>query len=73
MNNKETVILVPSYEPDELLVNTVKGLFDAGFNVLIVNDGSKSDFDKTFKEASKYAEYIGYEKNRGKGYALKYG
>lgn len=73
MNNKETVILVPSYEPDELLVNTVKGLFDAGFNALIVNDGSKSDFDKTFKEASKYAEYIGYEKNRGKGYALKYG
>ena len=73
MNNKETVILVPSYEPDELLVNTVKGLFDAGFNVLIVNDGSKSDFDKTFKEASKYAEYIGYEKNHGKGYALKYG
>ena len=73
MNNKETVILVPSYEPDELLINTVKSLFDAGFNVLIVNDGSKSDFDNTFKEASKYAEYIGYEKNRGKGYALKYG
>lgn len=73
MNNKETIILVPSYEPDELLVNTVKGLFDTGFNVLIVNDGSSRDFDETFKDASKYAEYIGYEKNRGKGYALKYG
>ena len=73
MNNKETVILVPSYEPDELLVNTVKGLFDSGFNVLIVNDGSSSEYDKTFEEASKYGKYLSYEKNHGKGYALKYG
>ena len=73
MNNKETIILVPSYEPDELLVNTVKGLFEAGFKVLIVNDGSANEFDETFKDASKYAEYIGYEKNHGKGFALKYG
>ena len=73
MNNKETVILVPSYEPDELLINTVKGLFDSGFNVLIVNDGSSNKFDQTFQEASKYGKYISYEKNHGKGYALKYG
>lgn len=70
---KETVILVPSYEPDELLIQTVKGLFDTGFNVLIVNDGSSHEFDKTFNEASKYGKYLSYEKNHGKGYALKYG
>ncbi len=73
MNNKETVILIPSYEPDELLIQTVKGLYDCGFNILLVNDGSSSEYDETFNEVKKYAKYLSYDKNHGKGYALKYG
>ena len=73
MDNKQTVILIPSYEPDELLVNTVKGLYENGFNILLVNDGSSSEYEPIFNKASKYAKYLSYEKNHGKGYALKYG
>ena len=73
MNLKETVILIPSYEPDELLISTVKGLSDSGFNILIVNDGSSKEYDEVFLKASKYGKYLSYEKNHGKGYALKYG
>ena len=73
IDNKLTTILVPSYEPDELLINTVKGLKEEGFNVLIVNDGSSKEFDPIFDKAKEYANYLSYEKNHGKGYALKYG
>ena len=50
---KDAVILIPSYEPDSLLVNTVKSLVDEGFNVLVVNDGSGSEFDPIFKARTK--------------------
>ena len=41
---KEAVILIPSYEPDDLLVNVVKELRENDFPVLVVNDGSGPEF-----------------------------
>ena len=73
MLKSDTIVLIPSYEPNKLLVDTAKGVFDAGFEVLVVNDGSNNSFDPIFKEAEKFATVIGYEKNKGKGGALKYG
>ncbi len=70
---KDAVILIPSYEPDELLINTVKELYDEGFSILVVNDGSSEDFDYIFKQITSMAAYEKYEKNQGKGGALKYG
>lgn len=70
---KDAVILIPSYEPDELLINTVKELYDEGFSILVVNDGSSEDFDYIFKQITSMATYEKYEKNQGKGGALKYG
>ena len=70
---KDAVILIPSYEPDELLVNTVKELFDEGFSIFVVNDGSSEEFDYIFKQITSMAAYQKYEKNQGKGSALKYG
>lgn len=73
MLKSDTIVLVPSYEPNRLLIDTVKGIFNAGFEVLIVNDGSKKEYDSIFEEAKKYGYYVSYEKNKGKGGALKYG
>ena len=70
---KDAVILIPSYEPDSLLVNTVKSLVDEGFNVLVVNDGSGSEFDPIFDEVKPLVKYLKQEPNKGKGAAMKLG
>ena len=73
MHNESGIILIPSYEPEETLVNLARGLNNLGFKVLIVNDGSGEKFADIFSRAKEYAEVIGYEKNKGKGEALKIG
>ncbi len=68
------VLIVPSLNPDEKLVNTVRGMAEAGFpRILVVNDGSSSDHLWPFEEIKKLPQvtYIGYEVNKGKGGALK--
>lgn len=70
---KSSVILIPSYEPDELLINTVRELKEADFPILIVNDGSGPEFERIFDAVKNDVQYLSYEKNHGKGYAMKYG
>ncbi|MBQ6175299.1 MAG: bifunctional glycosyltransferase family 2/GtrA family protein [Clostridia bacterium] len=69
------IVLIPSLEPDERLPKYVKELMDSGFpRVVVVNDGSKASFQPVFDEiAALGATVLGYEVNRGKGGALKYG
>ena len=69
----DVVILIPSYEPDHYLVNVVKELNKEGFPILIVNDGSGQEYDEVFNSVKDLVEYIKYEKNKGKGGALKKG
>lgn len=73
MLTKDAVVLLPSYEPDEVLVNLSRGLSLEGFKILIVNDGSGEKYSDIFKRAEEYATVIGYDVNKGKGEALKYG
>ncbi len=70
---RSSVILIPSYEPDELLVNTIHELKEAGFPILVVNDGSGKEFDPIFDKIKDDVAYLSYEENHGKGYAMKYG
>ena len=65
--------LVPSYEPDFVLLDVAKELLENGFSVVIVNDGSKEKFNEVFSKLPQEVHYLSYEKNHGKGYALKYG
>ena len=71
--NREAVILFPSYEPDYLLVNVVKDLRKEGFPILLVNDGSGEEFNSIFDQVKDDVEYLAFDKNRGKGAAMKYG
>lgn len=73
MSRFEKLILIPSYEPDEMLINLVKGLREDDFEVLVVDDGSGPKYRKIFRETSKYAKVISYDENRGKGHALRMG
>lgn len=67
-------VLIPAYQPDkklEELANTLSGL---GIPTVIVNDGS-SEGAEVFEacRAIPGITLLGYEKNRGKGFALKTG
>ena len=70
------VPLIPTYEPDEKLINYVEELIENGFEkILIVNDGSSEKCNQYFEKLGKRKEciIIKHEKNRGKGQALKTG
>jgi glycosyltransferase involved in cell wall biosynthesis len=70
------VILIPCYEPDQRLVDLVRGLQTASpeHGVVIVNDGSGPTFDRVFEAVARAGvDVIGHDPNRGKGFALKAG
>ena len=73
MLQNDGVVLLPSYQPEETLINLSRGLSLEGFKILIVDDGSGPTYHHIFEACKQYATVIGYDKNQGKGYALKHG
>lgn len=69
----KTAVLLPVYNPDEKFLRLVKELHKRGFKVVAVNDGSREECGEFFKRAAAYADVIGYQVNKGKGFALKRG
>ncbi len=67
------VVLIPAYEPDAQLAPLTKRLKDAGFTVVVVDDGSGPKYAEIFAEAGENAHVVAHAKNRGKGAALKTG
>lgn len=71
---KGLAVIVPCLNPDEKLMQVVRGMLGQGFShILVVNDGSSSEYQPLFDEAASVPEctVLGYEVNRGKGYALR--
>ena len=70
-------IIIPSYEPDERLIAILKDLDEnTDAPVILVNDGSKPEFDSIFEEAESIIKkhggiFLKHDVNRGKGRALK--
>lgn len=67
-------VILPSLNPDEKLIQVVKGLIEEGFDdIIIVNDGSDDKHLEPFKEAGQYSQVtiLTHEVNKGKGRALK--
>lgn len=69
----DVVILIPSYEPDELLIKVVRELLDNRFPILVVNDGSNDSYEPIFDKIKDSVQYIRLPANKGKGGALKEG
>lgn len=70
------IIMIPSLNPDEKLVNYVNLLAAEDFrHILVINDGSSAEYDKFFDEVAKHdnCTVIKHEVNKGKGRALKTG
>jgi putative flippase GtrA len=68
-------ILIPSYEPDERLLQLVRQLQQNGsFQIVIVDDGSGDDYRSLFAEARRMGCIVlTHPVNIGKGRALKTG
>lgn len=70
-------VIIPSYEPDEHLLELLKNLDACNIGpVIVVNDGSQKKYDIFFKEVKKIVEksngkLLVHEVNKGKGQALK--
>jgi len=70
------VILIPSLNPDERLVEYVDRLAASGFErIMVINDGSSSEYDEFFNRVAAYEQctVLKHEVNQGKGRALKTG
>jgi len=71
-------LIIPAYNEEKRIRETIKRAKDVlsklgikDFEIIVVDDGST---DKTFEEAKKEnVIVVGYKKNKGKGYAIKYG
>ncbi len=69
-------VLIPAYNPNELLLPVVDDLIKYGFeNIIIINDGSKSQCQPIFKKLENVegCHVIHHAVNLGKGRALKTG
>ena len=74
ITKSEYIILIPAYEPDEKLVKFAEELREAGFDALIVDDGSGEKCAPVFESCEKIGYHIvHHDVNRGKGAALKTG
>lgn len=71
---KNISIVIPSLDPDEKLVEVVRGLREAGFeDIVIINDGSSAGTLRFYDEAalSGGVTLLTHDVNKGKGSALK--
>lgn len=74
MNQDMIPIIIPSLEPDERLISTIKELYRGGVGpIVVIDDGSGSAYSYYFEEIqNKYGVVLlRHETNRGKGRALK--
>ncbi|EGD50697.1 glycosyl transferase family 2 [Thermoanaerobacter ethanolicus JW 200] len=71
--NKKVSVLIPAYNEEERIIDTIKGLKDVEEvdEVIVINDGST---DSTAEKARKAgAKIVNMKRNVGKGTALKEG
>ena len=73
MSSPKQIALIPAYEPGQTLLPLLRALREAGFTVVVVDDGSGPAYASVFDEAGSLASVCSYFPNRGKGSALKTG
>ena len=69
-------VLIPAYKPCKKLVSLLIDIREkTNCPIIVIDDGSGEEYSKIFAEARKISEchVIGYERNGGKGHAMKHG
>ena len=73
---KQTVIIIPAYNPDDKFITFLKQLENNGFDkIIVVNDGSKKECEHYFDDAKQIygCDIVTHDINKGYGKALKSG
>lgn len=64
-------ILIPFYNEENTIIKFANKIKHTNYNTILINDGST---DKSIKKLRQNKfHFYGYPKNKGKGYAIKYG
>jgi glycosyltransferase involved in cell wall biosynthesis len=69
---KQCCVIIPTYNNEKTLASVISGVLDYTANVIVVNDGS-TDSTSQILSTFKNIELVSYQKNKGKGYALRKG
>lgn len=70
---KTKIALIPSYKPNNNLIDLVKELSKNDFEIIVVDDGSGIEYKNIFTKIKNISKVISYEVNQGKGHAIKTG
>ncbi len=66
-------VIIPTYNNQKTVVQVIKDCMQYTKNVLVVNDGSTDNTHKIITSLPEKFEYLHYEKNKGKGFAMRTG
>jgi len=69
----EVCLVIPTYNHAPLLEGVIKDCLQYPIDIIVVNDGSTDDTLSILENYKSKITLVTYEKNRGKGYALKQG
>lgn len=72
-NETDICVIVPTYNNEKTIVDVLERIMLFSIHVLVVDDGSTDRTPLLLEQAQLSVIRIRYEKNRGKGYALKTG
>lgn len=67
------MVIIPAYKPNYELIKIVDELYENDIGVIVVNDGSGSEYNEVFNSVSEKADVVTIVCNVGKGGALKTG
>ncbi|MDR0363983.1 MAG: glycosyltransferase family 2 protein [Bacteroidales bacterium] len=73
MNEYKITTLIPAYNCATTIESVIASLLGYTPNLIVVNDGSTDGTKKVLEKFKDRIVLVSYEKNRGKGYALKKG
>lgn len=65
-------VLIPTYNNAATLVSVIEDVYAYTHHIIVVNDGSTDETGELLKTIP-HIKYISYEKNKGKGWALRTG
>ncbi|MCJ7836770.1 bifunctional glycosyltransferase family 2/GtrA family protein [Cuneatibacter sp. NSJ-177] len=71
--SQRRIAMIPAYEPGHGFPDLIREINNAGFTVVVVDDGSGEQYADIFKKVKAYARVLTHKENQGKGCALKTG
>lgn len=66
-----SVVIIPAYKPDQTLQAIVDKLWEYGYQIIVVDDGSGEEYQQAFDQAGDICIVLHHRENRGKGAAIK--